>query len=385
MRHFREVWLQSKREYDSPMQIPFLDLKANYDSIKPEINEAVHRTLESGWFILGKEVEAFETEFAAYGSVKHCIGVGNGLEALHLILRGYGIGAGDEVIVPANTYIATALAISYAGARPVFVDADEETYNIDVAKIETAITRRTKAIMPVHLYGQPADMGPICALAQKYNLKVVEDNAQAHGAKYKGRRTGGLGDAAGVSFYPSKNLGAYGDGGAVLTNDHHLAKKIRQIRNYGQSSRYSNEYKGFNSRLDEIQAAILRVKLKYLDTWIEGRRARASKYFEYLSGVPGLVLPQTLSETRPVYHLFVIRHHQRDALQAHLEKNGIGTLIHYPLPLYLQKAYSDLNIHRGTFPVTEKLATEVLSLPLYPEMSDDMVSQVASCVKEFID
>ena len=220
---------------------------------------------------------------------------------------------------------------------------------------------------------------------RRYNLKVVEDNAQAHGAKYKGKRTGGLGDAAGVSFYPSKNLGAYGDGGAVLTNDHHLAKKIRQIRNYGQSSRYSNEYKGFNSRLDEIQAAILRVKLKYLDTWIEGRRARASKYLDYLSGILGLHLPRTLDQTWHVYHLFVIRHHQRDALQAHLEKNGIGTLIHYPLPLYLQKAYSDLNIHRGTFPVTEKLATEVLSLPLYPEMSDDLVRQVASCVKNFTD
>jgi dTDP-4-amino-4,6-dideoxygalactose transaminase len=365
------------------MQVPFLDLKANYNSIKPEIDEAVQRTLESGWFVLGKEVEAFEAEFAAYCGVRHCIGVGNGLEALHLILRGYGIGAGDEVIVPANTYIATALAVSYAGATPVLVEANEETYNIDVTKIEAAVTERTKAIMPVHLYGQPADMDPICVLARRHNLKVIEDDAQAHGAMYKGKRTGSLGDAAGVSFYPSKNLGAYGDGGAVLTNDHDLAKRIRQIRNYGQTSRYINEYKGFNSRLDEIQAAILRVKLKYLDTWIDSRRTKAAKYLEYLSGVRGLILPQNLSGTQPVYHLFVIRHHQRDALQAHLEKKGVGTLVHYPVPLYLQEAYADLNIRRGTYPVTERLAAEMLSLPLYPEMSDDMLRQVASCVREF--
>jgi dTDP-4-amino-4,6-dideoxygalactose transaminase len=366
-----------------PVQIPFADLKANYTSIKSEIDEAVHRTLESGWFILGREVQAFESEFATYCGTKHCIGVGNGLEALHLILRGHGIGAGDEVILPANTYIATALAVSYAGATPVLVDANEQTYNIDVTKIERAITPRTRAIMPVHLYGQPADMHPICALAQTYNLKVVEDNAQAHGATYKRKRTGGLGDAAGVSFYPSKNLGAYGDGGAVLTNDDELAERIRKIRNYGQRTRYYNDYKGFNSRLDEIQAAILRVKLKHLDSWTERRRAKASKYMEYLSSVPSLVLPKTLDETWPVYHLFVIRHRQRDALQAHLEKNGVGTLIHYPLPLYLQKAYADLNIGRGTFPVTERLATEVLSLPLYPEMSDEVVRRVASYVKEY--
>jgi len=364
------------------MQIPFLDLKANYSSIKAEIDEAIHRTLESGWFILGKEVEAFETEFAAYCGVKQCIGVGNGLEALHLILRGYGIGAGDEVIIPANTYIATALAVSYAGATPVLVDADERTYNIDVTKIEAAITRRTKAIMPVHLYGQPADMEPICTLARKYNLKVIEDNAQAHGAMYKGKRTGNLGDAAGVSFYPSKNLGAFGDGGAILTNDDVLAEKVRKIRNYGQRTRYYNDDKGFNSRLDEIQAAILRVKLKYLERWIEHRRRLARKYVELLDGCD-LVLPQTLPETAPVYHLFVIRHPRRDALQAHLNQNGIGTLIHYPVPLYLQGAYADLNLPRGAFPVTETLASEVLSLPLYPEMSEEMVRQVTACIRSF--
>lgn len=365
------------------MVIPFLDLKANYRVIRAEIDDAVHRTLESGWFILGKEVEAFELEFAAYCGVKYCIGVGNGLEALHLILRGYGIGAGDEVIIPANTYIATALAVSYAGATPVLVDVDEETYNIDITKIETAITERTKAVIPVHLYGQPADMDPICALVRKYKLKVIEDNAQAHGATYKGKRTGGLGDAAGVSFYPGKNLGAFGDGGAVLTNDDELAKKVRQIRNYGQRVKYYHDHKGFNSRLDEIQAAILRVKLKHLDTWIECRRTLASRYVELLSNASNLILPHTLKETRPVYHLFVIRHPQRDALQAHLEKNGIGTLVHYPLPLYLQKAYADLKILRGAFPVTERLSNEVLSLPLYPEMSDEMVKQVASSVKSF--
>jgi dTDP-4-amino-4,6-dideoxygalactose transaminase len=364
------------------MSIPFLDLKANYSSIKTEIDEAVHRTLESGWYILGREVEAFETEFAAYSGVKHCIGVGNGLEALHLILRGYGIGTGDEVIVPANTYIATALAVSYAGARPVLVDASETTYNIDVTKIEAAITERTKAIMPVHLYGQPADMDPICALAQKYHLKVVEDNAQAHGATYKRKRTGSLGNAAGVSFYPSKNLGAFGDGGAILTNDDTLAEKVRRIRNYGQRTRYYNDDKGFNSRLDEIQAAILRVKLKYLDRWIERRRRLARKYMELLDGCE-LVLPQTLPETAPVYHLFVIRHPRRDALQAHLDQNGIGTLIHYPVPLYLQEAYADLKIAKGTFPISDKLSEEVLSLPLYPEMSEEMIRHVASSVKSF--
>jgi dTDP-4-amino-4,6-dideoxygalactose transaminase len=366
------------------MMIPFADLKENYRSIKAEIDEVVHRTLESGWFILGKEVEAFEAEFATYCGVKHCIGVGNGLEALHLILRGYEIGLGDEVIIPANTYIATALAVSYAGAIPVLVDADESTYNIDVTKVESAITSRTKAIMPVHLYGQPADMDPICALAQKHDLKVIEDNAQAHGAMYKGKRTGGLGDAAGVSFYPSKNLGAYGDGGAILTNDDALARKIRMLRNYGQSSRYSNDYKGFNSRLDELQAAVLRVKLRHLDHWSERRRALAKVYRELLAGIPKLELPHELSGTQHVYHLFVIRHPRRDALQAHLQKNEIGTLIHYPVPLYLQKAYADLKMPPGSFPVSERLAREVLSLPLYPEMPDGMVARVASWLRSAV-
>jgi dTDP-4-amino-4,6-dideoxygalactose transaminase len=363
--------------------IPFADLKENYRSIKAEIDEAVHRTLESGWFILGKEVEAFEVEFATYCGVKHCIGVGNGLEALHLILRGYGIGPGDEVIIPANTYIATALAVSYAGATPVLVDADAETCNIDVTKVESAITSRTKAIMPVHLYGQPADMDSICALARKYNLKVIEDNAQAHGAMYKAKRTGSLGDAAGVSFYPSKNLGAYGDGGAILTDDDVLAQRVRMLRNYGQSTRYRNDYKGFNSRLDELQAAILRVKLRHLDDWSEHRRALAKVYRELLTGIPELELPHELLGTQHVFHLFVIRHPRRDALQAHLEKNEIGTLIHYPVPLYLQNAYADLKIPSGSFPVTERLAREVLSLPLYPEMPNDILRQIASNVRSF--
>jgi len=365
------------------MMVPFADLKENYRSIKSEIDGAVHRTLESGWFILGKEVEAFEVEFAAYCGVKHCIGVGNGLEALHLSLRGYEIGLGDEVIIPANTYIATALAVSCAGAIPVLVDADESTYNIDVTKVESAITSRTKAIMPVHLYGQPADMDPISALALKYNLKVIEDNAQAHGAVYKGKRTGSLGDAAGVSFYPSKNLGAYGDGGAILTNDDTLAKRARRLRNYGQSSRYYNDYKGFNSRLDELQAAILRVKLKYLEDWSDRRRTLAKVYTSLLSDAHDLVLPQELERAKHVYHLFVVRHPRRDALQLHLKKNEIETLIHYPVPLYLQKAYADLRIPLGKFPVTEKLASQVLSLPFYPEMSDETVRQVASCVTSF--
>jgi dTDP-4-amino-4,6-dideoxygalactose transaminase len=326
------------------LKIPFLDLKAAYLELKNELDEAYRRVMASGWYILGAETEEFEREFAEYCGAKYCIGIGNGLEALHLILRGYGIGKGDEVIVPANTYIATWLAASYADAVPVPIEPDAETYNLAPENIERAITAKTKAIMPVHLYGQPAAMDAINEIAQKYNLKVIEDAAQAQGAKYQGERTGILGDAAGFSFYPGKNLGAYGDAGAVTTNDEELAEKIKMLRNYGSKVKYYNEVKGYNSRLDPLQAAFLRVKLKYLDEW-NARRAKVAKYYlEALSDVSDLILPFVPEESEPVWHLFVVRHPRRDDLQKHLAENGIGTMIHYPVPPHLSEAYQDLNL-----------------------------------------
>jgi dTDP-4-amino-4,6-dideoxygalactose transaminase len=364
------------------MKIPFLDLKAAYLELKPELDEAYFRIMNSGWYVLGEEVNRFEGEFASYCSTNYCVGVANGLEALHLILRGYGIGPGDEVIVPANTYIATWLAVSYAGATPIPVEPDVMTYNIDPKKIEEAVTGRTKAIIPVHLYGQPADVDPILDIAGKYNLKVIEDAAQAHGAYYKGRRVGGLGDAAGFSFYPGKNLGAFGDAGAVTTNDDSLADKIRTLRNYGSHVKYFNETKGVNSRLDPLQAAFLRVKLKYLDIWNTRRRTIAEKYIEQLSDIGNVTLPFAPNWATPAWHLFVIRNPRRDLIQEHLEKAGIGTLIHYPIPPHLSEAYRDLKIHRGNLPITETLANTVLSLPIGPHLSDSKLSTVISTLKE---
>ncbi|RUQ41268.1 MAG: DegT/DnrJ/EryC1/StrS family aminotransferase [Candidatus Competibacteraceae bacterium] len=350
------------------MSVPFLDLGAAYLELKDDLDAAYHRVMDSGWFILGKEVEAFEREFAAYCEAAHCVGVGNGLEALHLILRAYGIGPGDEVIVPANTYIATWLAVSYAGATPIPVEPDARTYNLDPALIEAAITPATRAILPVHLYGQPADMDPIKALASRYGLKVIEDAAQAHGARYHGRRVGGLGDAAGFSFYPGKNLGALGDGGAVVTNDADLAERVRVLRNYGSRVKYHNEVKGFNSRLDELQAALLRVKLPVLDAWNERRRAAAARYLDGLAGSE-LGLPYVPKWAEPVWHLFVVRHPQRDALQQRLQQAGIGTMIHYPIPPHLQPAYAELGYGAGAFPISEAIHREVLSLPMGPQLT----------------
>lgn len=350
------------------MNVPFLDLKSPYLELKDELDAAYRRVMESGWYILGKEVEAFEAEFAAYCEAKHCIGVGNGLDALHLILRAMGIGPGDEVIVPANTYIATWLAVSYSGATPVPVEPDEQTYNINPGLVEEAISKKTKAILPVHLYGQPADMDPINALAARYGLKVIEDAAQAHGARYKGRRAGGLGDAAGFSFYPGKNLGALGDGGAVVTNDDELADRVRVLRNYGSKVKYHNEVKGYNSRLDELQAALLRVKLPKLDEWNDRRRAVAMGYLEHLAAVPGLILPSVPDWAEPVWHLFVVRHPQRDALQKKLGEAGIGTLIHYPIPPYVSEAYA-CEFEGVACPLAERLADTVLSLPMGPHLS----------------
>lgn len=358
------------------MRVPFLDLSSPYTELKEELDAAYLRVMGSGWYILGREVEAFEEEFAAYCGAEHCVGVGNGLEALHLILRAYGIGAGDEVIVPANTYVATWLAASYAGARPVPVEPDERTYNLDVDLVEAAITPRTRAIIAVHLYGQPADMDPINEVAGRYGLKVVEDAAQAHGARYKGRPAGALGDAAGFSFYPGKNLGAAGDGGAVVTDDARLADGVRVLRNYGSRVKYHNEVRGFNSRLDELQAALLRVKLTRLDEWNARRKALAAGYAEALQDVPDLALPFEPEWAEPVWHLFVVRHPRRDGLREHLAGAGIGTLVHYPIPPHLSGAYADEGWTAGDFPTTETLAGEVLSLPMGPHLPRSDLSLV---------
>ncbi len=366
------------------MKVPFLDLNAQYLELKDELDAAYHRVMDSGWFILGKEVEAFESEFAEYCQVKHCIGVGNGLDALHLILRASGIGPGDEVIVPSNTYIATWLAVTYAGATPVPVEPDERTYNIDPSRIESAITERTKAIMPVHLYGQPADMDSINDIATRYGLKVFEDAAQAHGAKYKGRKTGGLGSAAGFSFYPGKNLGAFGDGGAVTTNNDDLAAKIRMLGNYGSKVKYHNEVKGFNSRLDELQAAFLRVKLTKLDEWNERRKLAATQYLVQLKTEADIILPVVPSWAEPVWHLFVVRHAQRDTLQKKLVDTGIGTLIHYPIPPHLQESYAAEGYVQGQFPIAEGLAGQGISLPIGPHLDEVGATTVMSTVKKSV-
>jgi len=363
------------------MTVPFLDLKPPYHEVKEEMDAAYLRVMESGWYILGSEVEAFEGEFAAYCGVKHCVGVGNGLEALHLILRAYGIGPGDEVIVPANTFIATWLAVSYAGATPVPVEPDPRTCNIDPERIPGAITKRTRAIIPVHLYGQPADMDPIMDIARRHGLEVIEDAAQAHGARYKGRPAGSLGDAAGFSFYPGKNLGALGDAGAVVTQDDVLADKVRVLRNYGSRTKYYNEVKAFNSRLDPLQAAFLRVKLKYLDGWNERRHNIAARYLAEFSGFD-LTLPRVPNWAKPAWHLFVICHPRRDVFQQHLHEAGIGTMIHYPVPPHLSAAYADLSYCPGAFPTTECLANQVLSVPMHPHLTEEQVGAVIQGVRE---
>jgi dTDP-4-amino-4,6-dideoxygalactose transaminase len=356
--------------------IPFLDLRAAYLELQTELDEAVHRTLLSGWYILGPEVEAFEHEFAAYCEARFCVGVGNGLEALHLILRAFDIGPGDEVIVPANTYIATWLAVSNTGARPVPVDPLEETHNIDPAQIEAAITSRTRAIIPVHLYGQPAQMDEINRVATRHRLKVIEDAAQAHGARYRGRRAGSLGDVAGFSFYPGKNLGALGDAGAVVTNDEGLANRVRSLRNYGSKTKYYNDERGFNSRLDELQAAVLRVKLRKLDEWNSRRQKVAQYYKEALADSSALKLPTVAAATDPVWHLYVIRHQNRSELQQQLSEAGIQTLIHYPVPPYLQRAYEDQGYDASSLPIATRLSHEVLSLPMSPHVTTEQIDIV---------
>ncbi len=362
------------------MTIPFLDLGAAYRELQPDIDAAVARVLHSGCYILGPEVEAFEIDWARYCGAAHAIGLANGLDALILALRALEIGPGHEVLVPSNTYIATWLAVSSVGAIPVPVEPDPVTHNIDPARIEAAITPRTRAVMPVHLYGQPADMEPILTLARAHGIFVIEDAAQAHGARYFGRRIGAHGDVVCWSFYPGKNLGAFGDGGAVTTNSPILADKIRVLRNYGSRVKYQNEVAGVNSRLDPIQAAVLRVKLAHLDAWTERRRALAAQYSLALRDI-GLTLPHVPDWAEPAWHLYVIRTNNRDALQARLMEAGVSTLIHYPIPPHMQVAYQDARIDTERLPIARELAATVLSLPMGPHLSELDLNATVSAIR----
>lgn len=365
----------------SDLKVLFLNLSATHNEIYQDLLNAFHRLIASNSFVLGDEVDTFETEFAHYCGADHCVGVGNGLDALRLILMAYDIKSGDEVIVPANTYIATWLAVSQVGAIPVPVEPDPRTYNIDVAKIEEAVKPNTKAIIAVHLYGQPADMDPIIDLATKKGLKVIEDAAQAHGALYKGCRVGSLGDAAGFSFYPSKNLGALGDAGAVVTNDGQIADKIKVLRNYGSRKKYHNEIIGVNSRLDSLQAAFLREKLKRLDEWNDRRRLVVARYLNELSNLSEILLPSTPEWAEPVWHIFALRHHGRDKLRGHLHRAGVETLIHYPVPPHMSDAYAKSDYSTGDFPITESITRTVMSLPMGPHLSDNHIGPVIEALK----
>ncbi len=360
----------------TPVKVPFLDLKAQYRSIKPEIDAAISTILESSQFVLGEEVAGFEREFAAYSGAAHGIAVNSGTSALHLAFLAAGIGPGDEVITIPHTFVATVAAIRYTGARPVFVDVDPVMFTMDPGKVEAAITPRTKAIVPVHLYGQPADMDPILEVARRRKLLVVEDAAQAHGARYKGRPVGGLGDLACFSFYPGKNLGAYGEGGMVVTSNDGYARTIRMLRDWGQDRKYHHLLAGYNYRMEGMQGAILRVKLRHLEAWTEARRAHAARYRQLLSDM-GLGLPAERAESRHVYHVYAVRTRDRDGLMKSLGEQGIQTGIHYPVPVHLQPAYADDAYRRGSFPHSEKAADEVLSLPMYPEMSEDHLQTVS--------
>lgn len=365
------------------LPIPFLDVKSSFLEISSELNNAFERVMHSGQYILGEEVEYFEEKFAAYCGAKYCVGVGNGLEALILILEAFGIGPGDEVIVPANTYIATWLAVSNIGAIVIPVEPEFSTYNIDPERIEDLISPATRAILPVHLYGQPVDMDAILTIAKEHDLVVIEDAAQAHGAVYKEQKAGSIGDAAGWSFYPSKNLGAFGDGGAVTTNDERLANKVRVLRNYGSEGKYVNEIKGINSRLDPLQAAFLNVKLAYLDEWNRRRSELAEKYRASFIGLTELVLPSVPDWASPCWHLFVVRTQKRDQLQNYLMNMDISTLIHYPIPPHLSGAYADMKFQQGDYPIAEELASTVLSLPMGPHLDDQKSEKVIYGVRSF--
>lgn len=367
------------------MNIPFLSFAPQHDPIRDDILAAIADVYDKQWYVLGDQVKAFESSYAAFNQVEHCIGVANGLDALHLALEALGAGPGDEILVPSNTYIATWLAISFVGATPVPVEPDLATYNIDPAKIEAAITSRTKGIMPVHLYGQACEMGPIMEIAQRHNLWVVEDNAQAQGATWRGEVTGSFGAVNGTSFYPGKNLGALGDAGAVTTNDDTLNAKIRALRNYGSQKKYYNEIIGHNSRLDELQAAVLSVKLPRLMDWTRQRQEVATLYDQHLAGLGDLILPVIADGATHVYHLYVVRTSQRDALQQYLQTHKIGTLIHYPVPPHRQQAYEHMDIQEGAYPIAEELANTSLSLPMWPGMQKAEVEAVAAAVRGFFE
>ena len=363
--------------------VPFLDVRAATQELEAPVLEAIERVVRSGWYIRGAETAAFEREFAAFIGAKHAVGVGNGLDAIALALRALGIGPGDEVIVPSNTFIATWIAVANAGAHPVGVEPIVGQWNLDSARVEDAITPRTRAVIPVHLFGQPADLAELLAVAKKHGLAVVEDAAQAHGASYHGRRVGAHSDAVAWSFYPGKNLGALGDGGAVTTNDADVAARVRSLGNYGSSQKYVNDLLGANSRLDEIQSAVLRVKLQHLDSWNARRRTIAERYTEELAGIPGLRLPTVAPGREHVWHLYVVDHASRDELQKHLAARGIQTLVHYPIPPHLSGAFAPLGLTEGTFPIAERAARTHLSLPIGPHLSEEDVTRVIDACRSF--
>lgn len=365
--------------------IPFLDLKAQYAGIKAELDEAVLRVLGSGRYILGEEVAAFEREFAAYCGTRHAIAVNTGTSALHLSLLAEGVGPGDEVITVPFTFVATISAICYTGARPVFVDIDPVTFNMDVTKLEAAISPRTKAIVPIHLYGQMADMDAIMQIAGQHGLAVIEDACQAHGARYKGRPAGSIGASGCFSFYPGKNLGGCGEGGIVVTSDDDRMKAIRMLRDWGQEKRYHHVLKGFNCRMDAIQGAVLRVKLRHLESWTEARRRCARVYSSFLAGSGQVVAPTEVLGRRHVYHIYAVRTQDRDRLQRRLQAKGIESGLHYPIPVHLQEAHADLGYRTGDFLQAESAAAEILSLPIYPEMTDGQIAEVAAAVEEIAD
>lgn len=365
------------------MKVPILELKPAYDELRSELDAAYHRVMESGWLLLGKELEAFEAEYAASVGVKHCVGVANGLEAMQLVLMALGVGPGDEVIVPSHGYIATWLAVTHVGAKPVPCEPEVTTFNLDPHRLAALITPRTKVILPIHLYGQTAEMDAINAVAAQHGLFVLEDAAQSHGARCRGRAAGSLGHAAGVSFYPSKNLGAMADAGAVTTHDDALADKVRHLRNYGSKVRYHNEYLGMNSRMSELQAAFLRAKLPRLEEWNARRGTLAARYQIQLAGLADLRLPQVPTWASPVWHLFVVRSSRRDALQKHLAALGVGTVIHYPIPPHLSHAYAGYGWKKGDFPLAETLADEVLSLPIGPHHTPEQIDAVCAAIRNF--
>lgn len=363
--------------------VPFVSLKPMHDALEKELTQAFENVLNESMYICGNACGTFETEFAKYCEAKYCVGTGNGLDALYLIMRALEIGAGDEVIVPSNTYIATALAVSYVGAKPVLVEPDIRSYNIDTTKIEAAITTKTKAIIAVHLQGRPADMEEVNRIAKKHNLYVIEDAAQAHGAKYQGKRVGTLSDAAAFSFYPGKNLGALGDGGCVVTNNEEIARRVRAIGNYGSDYKYHHLYKGVNSRLDELQAAFLNVKLPYLDKWNETRRYIASRYLKEITN-DKIILPLASDEEYThIYHVFAIRCEARDELERYLKENGIGTVKHYPIPIHMQEAYRDMKLQQGELPIAEEISRTILSIPMYYGMSEEEIDYVIEKINQF--